>query len=119
MESAARAFLDALRASNAEALAAASTERFSFDGEIRAGAEAIRRTWREIFARRTAVPPPLGDVEVLPAAEAVARHGKPPARIAALVRPGVWVAFADLGGRTVVLFVGRDEGRFAVLGMHD
>jgi hypothetical protein len=56
---------------------------------------------------------------VLPAADAVARLGKPPARIAPLARPGAWVALADVGGRPVVLFVAREGGRMAVLGMHD
>jgi hypothetical protein len=59
------------------------------------------------------------DVQVLPAAAAVERHGKPPARLAPLVHPGVLVAVCDVGGRTVVLFLAREAGRMAVLGMSD
>lgn len=116
---AARAFLDALRAADVEALASASSARFSFDGETREGADAIRRAWREVFSRRDAPAPPLGALTLLPAAEAVDRYGKPPARVAGLARAGVWVALADLGGRPVVLFLAKDGDRFAVLGMHD
>jgi hypothetical protein len=61
----------------------------------------------------------VNGVEVLPAPEAVARYGKPPARVAALARPGAWVAVGDVGGRAVVLFLGSDGGRLAVLGLHD
>jgi hypothetical protein len=58
-------------------------------------------------------------VEVLAAADAIARLGKPPARIVPLARPGALVAVGDVGGRPVVLFLAREGGRMAVLGMHD
>ncbi len=61
----------------------------------------------------------MGRIEILQAADAVARLGRPPARIAPLVRPGVLVAVGEVGGRTVVLFLSREAGRMAVLGMHD
>jgi hypothetical protein len=112
-------FLEALVARDADALAAGSAERFSFDGDTRTGRDAIRGAWRAILAGRDGQPPPLGNVEVLPAADAVARLGKPPVRVASLARPGVLVALADVGGRPVVLFLAREGGRMAVLGMHD
>jgi hypothetical protein len=118
-ERAARAFLDALAAGSADGLAQAAADRFSFDGEPQAGRDAIRRTWRALLAGREGPPPRVGSVEVLAAAEAMGRLGKPPARIAPLVRPGVLVAIADVGGRAVVLFLSREGGRMAVLGMHD
>jgi len=119
VERAARAFLEALRRSDLEALVAASPGRFDFDGEAQSGADAIRRTWRAILASRDAPAPPIVAVEVLTAADAIARHGKPPQRIGGLVRPGVWVAIADLGGRPVVLFLAKDGARHTVLGLHD
>ncbi len=61
----------------------------------------------------------MGALEVLQATDAAARFGKPPARIAPLVRQGVMIAIGDVGGRTVVLFMARERGRMAVLGMHD
>jgi hypothetical protein len=118
-ERAARAFLDALAAGSADGLAQAAADRFSFDGEPQAGRDAIRRTWRALLAGREGPSPRVGSVEVLAAAEAMGRLGKPPARIAPLVRPGVLVAIADVGGRAVVLFLSREGGRMAVLGMHD
>jgi hypothetical protein len=118
-ERAARAFLEALVARDADALAAASAERFSFDGDAQGGREAVRRTWRTILAGREGEPPRIRALEILAAADAIARFGRPPARIAPLARPGVLVAVADVGGRTVVLFLARDGGRMAVLGMHD
>jgi hypothetical protein len=120
-ERAARAFLDALAGADADALAQASAERFSFDGETQAGRDAIRRTWRDLLAARApaASRPAVGRVEVLTAADATARYGKPPARIAPLARGGVLVAVGEVGGRTVVLFLGPEAGRMAVLGMHD
>ncbi len=105
---------------DADALARASAERFSFDGDVQTGRDAIRRTWRALLVERdAATPAAVGAVEVLPAADAAARHGKPPARIAPLVRPGVLVAVASVGGRTVVVFLAREGGRMAVLGLHD
>jgi hypothetical protein len=61
----------------------------------------------------------VGALELLEAEEAATRFGKPPARLAPLVRRGVTVAIADVGGRTVVLFLAREGSRMAVLGMHD
>jgi hypothetical protein len=118
-ERVAQAFLAALVAGDSGALAAASAERFSFDGDTRAGRDAVRAAWRGILAGREGPPPAVQKVEVLTAADAVARLGKPPARVAPLARPGVLVAVADVGGRAVVLFLAREGGRMAVLGMHD
>ncbi len=90
-------------------------------GSRQAGRDAIRRTWRNLLAARApaASRPAIGRVEVLSAADATARFGKPPARIAPLARGGVLVVVGEVGGRTVVLFLGREAGRMAVLGMHD
>jgi hypothetical protein len=85
---------------------------------VQAGREAIRRTWRSVLAARDPAPAPrIGTVEILPVEVAVARHGAPPPRIAPLARPGALVAIADVGGRTVVLVLARENGRVAVLGM--
>jgi hypothetical protein len=118
-ERAARAFLDALAAGDADGLVRASSERFSFDGQPQSGRDAIRGTWRAILSGRDGPRPQVGRVEILAAAEAIARLGPPPARIAPLARPGVLVAVADVGGRPVVLFLAREGGRMAVFGMHD
>jgi hypothetical protein len=49
----------------------------------------------------------------------VEQLGPPPPRIAALLKPGAWVAVADLSGRPVVLVLTREGDRFTVAGMHD
>jgi hypothetical protein len=116
---AALAFLDALVAFDAPRLAAASGERFSFDGDVQTGAEAVRRRWREILDRRERTPAQLLDVEILPAPEAVARLGAPPARVAALAARGTWVAVANVSGRPVIVFLSREGGRFRAVGLHD
>jgi ketosteroid isomerase-like protein len=113
------AFLDALVAGDPDALAAASADRFSFDGEVRAGRDAVRRGWREILSRRPGPTPALLDLELLPAADAVARLGPPPVRVAPLAVRGTWVAVANVSGRAVILFVSRDGARWAVAGLHD
>lgn len=118
-ERAARAFLGALAANDAAALSRAASERFSFDGETVAGPDAVRSRWRALLSARAAAAPRVGALELWPAADAVTRLGKPPVRLAPLARPGVWVALADVGGRPVVLFLAREGGRMAVLGMHD
>jgi len=118
-EKIARAFAGALAARDADALAAAAGEKFSFDGNGVTGRDAVRRTWRSLLALRGGASPRVGGVEVLSVQEAVARLGPTPARLAPLTRPGALVALADVGGRTVVLFVAREGGRMAVLGMHD
>ena len=116
---AALAFVDALLHSDATALAAASADRFSFDGALTVGRENQVRRWREIFAARAAGDAVLRDLVLLDAEEALAQLGAPPTRIAPLVKPGAWVAVADVSGRPVVLVLVRDGGRFTVAGMHD
>jgi hypothetical protein len=119
-ERAARAFLEALARGDSAALAGFAAERFSFDGDVLTGKENIRRTWRDLLAARLpSAPAAIGALEVLQAPDAAARYGKPPARIAPLVQKGVMVGIGDVGGRTVVLFLAREHGRMAVLGMHD
>lgn len=111
------AFLDALAAGDTEALVAASSARFSFDGDTRTGREAIRAAWHGLLARRDAPRSAVLDLEVLPAAEAVARLGPPPVRIAPLAKAG-WVAIGNVSGRPVILFLVREDGRWAVAGIH-
>jgi hypothetical protein len=118
-ERVARAFVAALAASDADGLAAASAERFSFDGRAVAGREAVRRTWGTLLAARAARAPRAGPFQLITVQEAVARLGPPPARLASLAGPDALVALADMGGRQVVLFVARDGARMAVVGMHD
>lgn len=113
------AFLDALVAGDPAVLAAASSERFSFDGDVRAGREEVRRSWRALLAGRDpAARAALLDLEVLPAAEAVTRLGAPPPRLAPLAAvKGAWVAIANVSRRPVVLFLAREGGRITVTGM--
>jgi hypothetical protein len=113
------AFLDALVARDPAALAAASSERFSFDGDVRAGREEVRRAWRALLADRDpAARATLLDLEVLPAAEAITRLGAPPPRLAPLAAvKGAWVAIANVSRRPVVLFLAREGGRITVTGM--
>jgi 2-oxoglutarate dehydrogenase E2 component (dihydrolipoamide succinyltransferase) len=118
-ERVAHAFLAALAAGDADGLAAVAAERFSFDGGAVSGRDAVRRAWRSLLAARAAPAAGVGPIEVVTAQAAIARLGPPPARLAPLARPDVLVALADVGGRPVVLFLGREDGRVAVLGMHD
>jgi hypothetical protein len=114
------AFLDALLSGNAPALTATAGERFSFDGDVRTGPDAIRHAWREaLAARRASGPDRLDDLELLTPPEALLRLGPPPARIAPLTQRGGWVAIANVSGRPVVLFLAREGVRMVVTGMHD
>jgi hypothetical protein len=112
-------FLDALVAADAEALVAAGAERFSFDGRVESGRDAVLRSWREILSRRAGSRPSLLDLDVRPAAEAIARYGPPPARVASLAAPGRWVAVANVSGRALVLFLARTGAGWTVAGVHD
>jgi hypothetical protein len=112
-------FLDALVAGDADALAAACAERFSFDGQVETTREAVLRTWRTHLQRRSGEPAALLDLDLRPSPDAVAHHGPPPARVAALARPGSWVAVANVSGRAVVLFLARSAGGWTVAGIHD
>jgi len=116
---AALAFLDALVAGDASRLAAASANRFSFDGDVRSGKEEIRLAWRGFLAGRDAAQhASVLDLELLTAADAVSRLGPPPARLAPLASTrGTWVAIANVSRRPVVLFLAREGGRWAVAGM--
>jgi len=111
-------FLDALVAADADALASAGAERFSFDGDVQSGRDAVRRAWRTLLGRREAPRAEVLDLDVLPAPEAVARYGAPPPRVAGLAARGAWVAVANVSGRPVVLFLVKDGGRWAIAGMH-
>lgn len=115
----ARAFVAALAGGDVDGVVRQCSDRFSFDGDVQTGRDAVRRSWRAVLAGRAGPPPRVGAVEVLTAAEAAGRLGKPPARLASLARPGVLVALCDVGGRQVALFLAREGGRLAVVGMHD
>jgi hypothetical protein len=112
-------FLDALVARDAAALAAASADKFSFDGQVETGRDAIRRAWREHLSRREGSRAAVLDLDVRPAADAVARYGPPPARVAPLASRGTWIAFANVSGRAVVVFLARGPGGWAAVGVHD
>ncbi len=116
---AALTFLDALVAGDASRLAAAAGERFSFDGDVRAGKEEIRRRWNGLLAGRQPEPrTQLLDVEIVPASEAISRLGSPPPRLAPLAgAKGTWVAIANVSQRPVVLFMVREGPRWVVSGM--
>jgi hypothetical protein len=112
--------VDALLRGDASDLASASAQRFSFDGTLVDGRDAQARRWREILASRVQVAEQtLRDLALLTEEEAVAQLGAPPPRLAPLVRPGVWIAVADVSGRPVVLFLLREGDRFVVAGMSD
>jgi len=116
---AALAFLDALVQGDAQKLTAAGSDHFSFDGEVRSGRDQVERAWKELLASRApAERGTLLDLELLPAAEAVARLGPPPARVAALATArGGWVAVANVSRRPVLLFLAREGQRWTVAGM--
>jgi hypothetical protein len=116
---AALAFLDALLAGDGDALVTASAERFSFDGDLRTGRDEIRRAWLGFLSGRDASGRPvLLDLELLTFAEAIARLGPPPPRLATLAGGrGTWVALANVSRRPVVLFLVRERNRFVVSGI--
>ncbi|HET6438232.1 MAG TPA: hypothetical protein VFG59_09240 [Anaeromyxobacter sp.] len=119
MARAALAFIDAFLAGDDGALSATCTERFSFDGDTRTGKAEVRRAWRDLLSGRDpAQKQRLLDLEILPAADALARLGPPPARIAALAATrGTWIAIANVSRRPVVLFLSKEAGRWAVAGI--
>ncbi len=116
---AAARFFEALLARRAGDLAALSSPGFSFDGRAARGAEEVRGRWSEAVARHDGATHALLDLELLPAAEASARFGKPPRRIAALLQPGSWVAVANLSGRPTFVFFARQGGTWVATGLHD
>ncbi len=111
-------FFAALLARRTDEVAALCAPTFSFDGRAASGAE-IRRRFGELFAARDGVRYVLRDLAVLPASEATARYGRPPARVAALAAPGAWVAVANLSGRATFLFLSRQGGAWVAAGFHD
>ncbi|HZY04194.1 MAG TPA: hypothetical protein VFF02_11910 [Anaeromyxobacteraceae bacterium] len=119
MATAAARFFEALLGRRAADLAALSSPTFSFDGRTARGAEEVRARWQETMLARDGASYALLDLAVLPAAEAVARFGKPPRRVASLLQPGTWVAAADLSGRPTFVFFARQGGAWLATGMHD
>ena len=112
-------FLGALLASRSAEVASLCATTFSFDGRAVTGAEKVRARWGEILARRQGPPAALNDLELLTPAEASARLGKPPRRLASLVGPGSYVALANLSGRPTLVFLGRQGGAWVATGLHD
>jgi hypothetical protein len=115
---AARRFAEALLARSPAELTALCAPSFSFDGHSASGAEQVRARWEEVLAARDGVHEVLLDLAVLPAAEAQARLGKPPKRLAALLSPGAWVAVADLSGRPLVIVFARQGSGFVATAIH-
>jgi hypothetical protein len=113
------AFLDALVRRDPAGLVQASGARFSFDGEVVEGRDAQRRRWRDLLSARPVATEALRDLALLDSAEATARLGPPPARIAPLVRPGAWIAIGDVSGRPVVLVIVREGARLVVAALND
>jgi hypothetical protein len=112
--------VDALLRADAAELVAASAQRFSFDGATAEGRDAQARRWREIFAvRSSGGGETLRDLILMGQQEALEQLGPPPARMAPLLRPGSWIAVADVSGRPLVLFLVREGDRFVVAGLHD
>lgn len=117
---AALTFLDALLRADAVALASGSAQRFSFDGTPIDGHDAQAHRWREILSvRGGGRGEVLRDLVLFTAEEAQAQLGPPPARMATLLKPGTWVAVADVSSRPVVLFLVKEGDRFTVAGMQD
>jgi hypothetical protein len=112
-------FFDALLGRRAAALAALCAPSFSFDGHAAGGADKVKGRWSEIVARQQGAAYALQGMEVLSAAEATARYGKPPKRIASLVSPGSFVAVASLSGRPTLVFFSRQSGAWLATGIHD
>lgn len=112
-------FFEALLARRAAELAALCAPDFSFDGTAARGAEDVRSRWSEAVASHDGLVYVLYDLEVLPAAEAAARFGKPPRRVAGLLQPGSWVAVANLSGRPTFVFFARQGPGWVATGLHD
>lgn len=115
---AARRFAEALVARRASDVALLCASPFSFDGRPDSNPESVRARWEQIFAARHAIADVLFDLVVMTAAEAQARLGKPPKRIAGLLTPVSWVAVADLSGRAVLIIFARQNGRFVATAIH-
>jgi len=116
---AAASFFRALLARRAGDLAALCAPAFSFDGKLVSGADPVRGRWAEILSAREGATDALLDLEILAAADAQARYGKPPKRLAALASPGAWVALANLSGRPTFVFFARQGSAWLATGMHD
>jgi hypothetical protein len=80
------------------------------------GAEAVRARWAELLSGGETLP--VLDLAVAPAAEAQARLGRPPRRLAPLLGPGTWVAVANVAGRAIVVVLARQGGVWAATGVH-
>jgi hypothetical protein len=116
---AAARFFDALMDERLPELAALCRPNFSFDGQAAGGPEDLRRRWTDLLATRTGSGYRLQDLDVLTAAEAIAQHGPPPKRLAAHVRPGTWVAVANLSGRATIVTFARGSAGWQATALHD
>lgn len=116
---AAARFFQALLARRPADLAALCALTFSFDGKLVSGADAIRARWADLVAAHGGAMYTLLDLEILALADAQARYGKPPKRLAALAAPGSWVALGNLSGRPTFVFYSRQGNAWLATGIHD
>jgi hypothetical protein len=112
-------FFDALLGRRATELSSICASTFSFDGRPVAGQPEIRARFGALFAQRDGVAYALLDLAVMPSAEALARYGKPPPRVASLAQASAWVAVANLSGRATFVFFERNGNGWLATGMHD
>ena len=119
MARAAIQFFEALLGHRTGDLTALCAGTFSFDGRAASGRSEIGARFGEILAQRDGIVYALQDLAVMPTAEAVARYGKPPPRIAPMAQSSAWVAVASLSGRATFVFFARQGSSWVATGMHD
>ncbi len=101
----------ALIAKDLEKLVSLTPAPFSFDGSVARTPLEVRERWAAILDRHPVDRLHLYGVELLPYDQAVARYGKPPARLGELPWRGSMIAIANLGGRaTIVVWKRRGDG---------
>ncbi|MHB1844425.1 MAG: hypothetical protein ACYCWW_06260 [Deltaproteobacteria bacterium] len=109
----------AIIAKDIDKLVALTPAPFSFDGSLAKTPLEVREKWAAVLDRHPVEALHLYGVEILPYAAAVAKYGKPPARLSGLSWAGTSIAVANLGGRATIVVWKRHGSGWAPIAISD
>lgn len=115
----AQALAEAVVARNEEAVAVLFALPVNLDGEVITTMEALQSRWASVLDRAEVRGLRLVEIELLPMATAIERHGTPPRRLGELPTEDALVAVLRFDRAMIVVILARRDGRWAVIATTD
>lgn len=92
---------------------------FYFEGRSVAGADEVRKKWRELLADLGSAPEPFYGLELYTYDDMVKKYGKPPAKLDSVPLRGAIIAVANIDGHPEIAALKRENGAWAIFAFHD